>query len=86
MSLLPLVTGRAWISLPSEVFRTFNGRSRLPVFEIDKNIVQKPYGRVRPLPQAFGRSFVQRVASCTRTKEGRLRAVAILHAALEQEL
>ena len=54
MSLLPLITGRAWISLPSEVFRTFNGQSRLPVFEIDKKNVQKPYARVRPLPQASG--------------------------------
>ena len=54
MSLLPLGAGRAWISLPSEILRTFNGRSRLPVFEIEKKIVQKPYARVRPLTQATG--------------------------------
>ena len=54
MSLLPLVAGRAWISLPSEVLRTFNGRSRLPVFEIDKKIVGKPHARVRPLTKATG--------------------------------
>ena len=54
MSLLPQGTGRAWISLPSEILRTFNGRSRLPVFEIDKKIVQKPYARVRPLTQPTG--------------------------------
>lgn len=42
MIFLPLIHGRAWMSLPLQMLQTFNGRSRLPVFEYKKTTIQEP--------------------------------------------
>lgn len=43
-----------WGAMSGRVVRAFNGRSNLPVHELTKAKVEKPYGRTRPLPKASG--------------------------------
>ena len=52
MIFLPLIHGRAWMSLPSQMLQTFNGRSRLPVFEYKKTTIQKPRIWARRISQS----------------------------------
>jgi hypothetical protein len=50
----PLVQAARWGATSRQVVRAFNGRSNLPVHELAKSKVEKPYGRTRPLPSASG--------------------------------
>lgn len=50
----PFVGSNPWIALPRQVLRAFNGKGSLPIYELDKAKVQKPYGRVRPFPVSSG--------------------------------
>lgn len=43
-----------WGTVSKRVVRALNGRSHLPVHELPKVKVEKPYGRTRPLPKASG--------------------------------
>ena len=43
-----------WIALPRQVLSTFNGKGSLPIHELDKVKVQKPYARIRPFPNSSG--------------------------------
>ena len=40
-----------WVSLPSEIFQALNGRSCLPIFEVDRKTVQTHRARIYPLGQ-----------------------------------
>ena len=41
--------GLGWASLPFTLFQQFNGTSRLPVYELNRANVTRPYVRIRPL-------------------------------------
>lgn len=48
----PLSHAARWGAVSRQVVRTFNGRSKLPIHELAKTTVEKPYARTRPLPSA----------------------------------
>lgn len=43
-----------WVGLPQQVLRAFNGRSSLPIHEIDKAKVEKHRAHIRPFPLNSG--------------------------------
>ena len=43
-----------WIAVPRQVLSTFNGKGSLPIHELDKVKVQKPYARICPFPNSSG--------------------------------
>lgn len=51
---LPLAPAPHWGAISRQVIRSFNGRSGLPVHELEKAKVEKPHARTRPLPSATG--------------------------------
>jgi len=51
---LPLAHVPHWGAVSRQVIRAFNGRSSLPVHELEKAKVEKLHARTRPLPSATG--------------------------------
>ena len=51
---LPIAQMAHWGAASKGVVRAFNGRSSLPIHELPKAKVEKPYVRTRPLPSASG--------------------------------
>ena len=56
MNLLPHIFQNGWMTLPIEIIRAFNGRSRLPVYKCEESDVRKGSGRV-PISTAPDFSF-----------------------------
>lgn len=76
----PLVGYNHEITWIGQVYRAFTGSSILPIHELDKTAVQKPYGRIRPLPapmdslslSSWSLAHAIKKADCARWRSSRI--------------